>query len=381
MTEEMKSSQENKDTPEKEIDREEKKKEEGSVVKNLISLLILVVGLFVGSVFIDIVQLASGQGVSRQALSSSDIFEVDGKTWVAFEEPMAKLTVLTDEDCEACDPSQALLFLRRYLPTLLAEEVSVNSEEGKRMVEDAGVKTLPAFVFDSSIEDTSFYFQAEQIFSANANQTAYALDISQLGLPIGKYLELPEVDTEEDIILGNVDAPLTIIEFSDFECPYCQLLHPSINQALEEFDGQVRFVYKHLPLGFHAQAENAALASECANEQDAFAMYADTLFENQGAWSNTEGTALFKQYAVQLGLNSTTFNQCLDSQKYQERIERGMAQAQEFGVSGTPGTFIGDQFLGGAAQYDRFKAIVEEELGTKSSEETEEGEESGVEEE
>jgi protein-disulfide isomerase len=368
MTEEMKSAQESKD----ESERGGEQKESGSVVKNLISLLILVVGLFIGSVFIDIVQLASGQGISRQALSSSDIFEADGKTWVAFEEPMAKLTVINDEECEACDPSQAILFLRRYLPTLLAEEVSVDSEAGKRLIEESGAKTLPAFVFDSSVEDTSFYLQAEQIFSANEKGTAYALDVSQLGLPIGKYLELPEVDEQEDIIVGNIDAPLTIIEFSDFQCPYCQLLHPSINQALEEFDGQIRFVYKHLPLGFHAQAENAALASECANEQEAFLAYADTLFENQAVWGETEGTAMFKQYATQLGLNSTTFNQCLDSKKYQEKVERDMAQAQEFGVSGTPGTFIGDQFLGGAAQYDRFKSIIEEELGIEAPETLEE---------
>jgi len=360
MSKEMKKEEENE---EKDVFEEgESQEKKSSTIKNLTSLLIIVTGLFVGSIFIDIVQLVSGEGVSRSVLGQSDIFEIGERTWVAYEEPIARVSVLTDENCEECDPSQALLFLRRYLPTLLAEEVSIDSAQGERIIEEANVNTLPAFVFDKSIVDTSFYLQAAQIFQSDEKESLYALDVAQLGLPVGKYLELPEVG-EDAIVVGNPDAPVTIVEFSDFQCPYCQLLHPSIRQALEEFDGQIRFVYKHLPLSFHAQAENAALASECANEQGKFIEYADTLFENQAQWGETEGTASFKRYASTLGLNTTTFNQCLDSQKYQEKIASDVEEAQKFGISGTPGTFVGSQFLGGAAQYESFKAMIEQELG------------------
>lgn len=369
------------DSPEldSETPAEEPKSEKGDQQnKNLMSALIIILGLFVGSIFVDIVQLVSGEGISQRALSQSDVFEAGEKTWVAYDEPMARVTVLTDDECEACDPSQALLFLRRYIPTMLAEEVDATSAQGEVLAERAGVKTLPAFVFDDSIKDTTFYLQAEQIFAANEDESLLALDVAQLGVPVGKYLELPDVNPEEDIIVGAEDAPVTIVEFSDFQCPYCKMLHPAITQALDEFEGRIRYVYKHLPLGFHPQAENAALASECADDQEGFLEYADVLFENQEDWAETEGTAAFKRYAANLGLNTAEFNQCLDSAEYQDKIEADIAEAQEFGVSGTPGTFVGDQFLGGAAQFETLKGLIEDELGMEEGEDaSEEQEEEG----
>jgi protein-disulfide isomerase len=341
------------------------RKEKGEKrVKDLVPALIVLLGLFVGSVFVDVAQLAAGEGVSHRALSKSDMFELGGKTWVAFEEPSARVSVITDDSCEKCDPSQVLVFLRRYLPTMLAENVAASSDAGKAIIERANIQTLPALVFDSSVRDTTFFLQAEQLFQPSEDESIYTLDAVQLGLPVGKYLELPSVN-EEDIVVGAVDAPVTIVEFSDFECPYCAMLHPAIRQALEAYEGKVRFVYKHLPLSFHAQAENAALASECANEQGKFWEYADTLFENQGQWSETEGTASFKRYAANLGLNTTTFNQCLDSAKYQDKIDADIEEAQKFGISGTPGTFVGEQFLGGASSFETLATMIEDELGSE----------------
>ncbi len=342
--------------------------EEGPLLKNVVSVLIIVVGLFFGSIFVDIIQLASGQGISQKILGESDVFESGEKTWVAFDEAIVRVSVLTDEECQECDPAQALLFLRRYMPTILAEEVSVYSEKGKKLVEQEKVKTLPAFIFDADVMETSFYLQASQLFQANKTQSLFSLDIAQLGLSVGKYLVLPEVK-ENDIIVGAKNAPVTLIEFSDFECPYCRVLHPTIGQALEEFDGKIRFVYKHLPLSFHPQAENAALASECANEQGKFMEYVDILFEKQEEWSGTEGTALFKRYAVNARLNAGEFNKCLDSQRYKDKVTSDAQEAQEFGISGTPGMFVGGQFLGGAAQYETLKAMIVSELEKVSEKE------------
>jgi protein-disulfide isomerase len=357
-----------KEVPEQNETKTPPLQEEGPLLKNVVSVLIIVVGLFFGSIFVDIIQLASGQGISQKILGESDVFESGEKTWVAFDESIVRVSVLTDEECQECDPAQALLFLRRYMPTILAEEVSVYSEKGKKLVEQEKVKTLPAFIFDADVMETSFYLQASQLFQANETQSLFSLDIAQLGLSVGKYLVLPEVK-ENDIIVGAKNAPVTLIEFSDFECPYCRVLHPTIGQALEEFDGQIRFVYKHLPLSFHPQAENAALASECANEQGKFMEYVDILFEKQEEWSGTEGTALFKRYSVNARLNAGEFNKCLDSQRYKDKVTSDAQEAQEFGISGTPGMFVGGQFLGGAAQYETLKAMIVSELEKVSEKE------------
>ncbi|QQS61446.1 MAG: DsbA family protein [Candidatus Moraniibacteriota bacterium] len=358
----------NDDEAEKEIEEkdeeslnEEEKKggETSDKMKTLISVLIIVGGLFAGSLFVDIAQLVTGKGISSQTLESTDIFSLNNKTWVSFEEPITKVSVLVDKDCEECDPSQALLFLRRYIPTMLASEVDVTSNEGKKLIEESKITALPAFVFDTSVAKTDFYLQAAQLFIPKEDKSSFSLDIAQLGVPVGKYLKLPEVG-ENDIVVGS--GPVTIIEFSDFQCPYCQVLHTSMSKILKEYNGKVRLVYKHLPLDFHQQAQNAALASECANEQGKFLVYADYLFANQKDWGEIEGLAIFKRYAGTLKLNVADFNRCVDENQYTQKISSNMKEAQSFGINGTPGTFINDSFFNGAVEYEKLKATIEKEL-------------------
>ena len=348
------SEEEKNESPEEKSDR----------LKTLTSVLIIVVGLFVGSLFIDTAQLVTGKGLSSRVLETTDIFSLNDKTWVSFEEPITKVSVLVDDTCEECDPSQALLFLRRYIPTMLASEVKVSSNEGKKLIEDMGVTALPAFVFDKKIVETDFYSQAAQLFVSKENNSFYSLDIAQLGIPVGKYLVLPEVK-ENDIAIGSENAPVTIVEYSDFQCPYCQMLHTSLSKVLKEYGDKIRFVYKHLPLDFHPQAQNAALASECANEQEKFLPYADYLFSNQKEWGETEGLAIFKRYASTLGLNVAQFNRCVDENTYGEKIATDAAEAQSFGINGTPGMFINDSFSNGAMEYEALKQMIEKELSSQ----------------
>lgn len=335
------------------------KNNENKKIKNLISLVILLGGLFIGSVFVDVVQLIKGGGYSQRTLSQIDVFESAGKTWVAYPDPIVKIQVLVDENCDGCNPEETLVLLRRILPTISATKVDQNSEEGEKMLADLNIKTLPAYIFSKEIEETDFYFQAQQLFEKFNDK--YVLKTAEAGIPIGKYIDLPEV-SENDIKIGPDDAKVKVIEFSDFQCPFCKSFHPSIKKALEEYGDKIQYVYKHLPLGFHLQAENAALASECANEQGKFLAYADKLFENQDDWGQSEGTQKFKTLALQIGLNASQFNQCLDDVKYQEKVNKDKEEAASFGISGTPGTFINDQFRGGAIDFENLKTIIDEEL-------------------
>jgi len=328
-------------------------------VKNLISLAILLGGLFVGSLFVDIGQLVRSGGFSFGRLGGADIFHSGDKTWVAYTDPIITIQVINDDSCENCKPDEALLGLKRILPTILTQKVDQNSAEGQKMVADLGIKSIPAFVFSQEVEKTDFFQQASAVLDKKGNQ--YVLNTAQVGLPVGKYLETPSI-SDSDMKVGSQDAKVKIVEFSDFQCPFCKALHTTMKKVLSDYGDKILFVFKEFPLPIHPQAPSAALASECANEQGKFLPYADKLFDSQTDWGKSTGTQKFKTYAAQLGLNATQFNQCLDDKKYQSKVDADLAEGKNFGLSGTPGTFINNQFENGAIDYAALKNIIDSEL-------------------
>lgn len=144
--------------------------------------------------------------------------------------------------------------------------------------------------------------------------------------------------TEDDHIRGNADAAITIIEYSDFQCPYCSRFHPTMQQVMEEYTDSVRWVFRHFPLSFHPEATPAAIASECAAEQGKFWEYADELFANQSGL----GSEFYVTLASDLGLNTANFNACLQNEKYADKVEAQAQAGGAAGVSGTPGSFVID---------------------------------------
>lgn len=328
-------------------------------VKDLSAIIIILAGLFAGSLFVDFVQLALGRGFSSQAVKTHALLEAGGKTWVAYDDPKVTVQIVTDKECEACDPSEALVWLRRVLPTLEAMPIESGSDTGKLLIERFQVTSLPAFIFSGNVAESHFYAQASSLFEAAGGR--YFFDMGKIGLPVGKYLTLPKID-DTDITVGPKDASVKIIEYADFQCPYCKVFQADVNKALKEYEGKILFVYKHLPLSFHPQAQNAALAGSCANEQGKFQAYADNLFAKQDEWSKTAGTQKFKDYAWRLGLNGRQFTQCLDTKKYQDKMNTDMAEAESFAISGTPGTFVNGTFLPGAVGYESLKQAIDAEL-------------------
>ena len=329
-------------------------------IKNLISVAILLAGLFAGSLFIDVAQMVRGKGLSQKALSKTDIFNLDGKTWVAYSEPIVKAKVISDDSCEACKPDQVLVWFRRILPTILPQKIDANSEEGKNLLAKFGIKSIPAFVFDKEVKNTDFYTQAAALF--NEKNDNLVLNTTELGIEVGKFVETPAI-SDQDVQIGNKDAKVKLIEFSDFQCPYCKAFQlNTIQKILKDYGDKILFVYKNLPLDFHPQAQNAALAAACANEQGKFEAYSDKLFNSQDDWGKSEGTQKFKTYAAQMGIKTTDFNKCLDDKKYQDKINSDLGQAKDFGISGTPAIFINNQFKGGAVGYDEIKLVIDEEL-------------------
>jgi protein-disulfide isomerase len=176
--------------------------------------------------------------------------------------------------------------------------------------------------------------------------------------------------TSSDHIRGNANAKVTLVEYSDFECPFCQRFHPVTQELLKTYGDKIRFVYRHFPLSFHANAQKEAEASECIAElggQDKFWNFVDTIFERTTA--NGTGFALDKlgPLAAELGVNQTEFQTCLDSGKHEKLVKDQIADGTKGGVSGTPSTFIINpkeetQILVGAQPIESFKTAIDSSL-------------------
>ncbi len=171
------------------------------------------------------------------------------------------------------------------------------------------------------------------------------------------------IDVGDNPAKGPADAKVTIVEFSDFECPYCaRFVQDAYPQILANYGDKVRFVFINLPLtSIHEHAQKAAEAAECANEQGAFWQFHDIMFQNQDALTVDN----LKSYAAQLQLDTAKFNDCLDTGKMADEVDADLAAGEkavaDAGLDrfGTPGFFINGVHLAGAQPYDVFKAAID----------------------
>ncbi|MBF0623944.1 MAG: DsbA family protein [Magnetococcales bacterium] len=168
-----------------------------------------------------------------------------------------------------------------------------------------------------------------------------------------------EVLGPADLVRGPATAPVTIVEFSDFQCSYCQRVQKTLKTVLERFPDKVKLVYRHLPLPIHPQATKAAEAAQCAADQGGFWAYHDALFEHGGEME----PAYLKELAGKLKLDNKKFDHCLDSNQHAKRLAEDQAEANRLGVSGTPSFFINGIRKVGALPVAEFIQVIQAELG------------------
>jgi protein-disulfide isomerase len=157
--------------------------------------------------------------------------------------------------------------------------------------------------------------------------------------------------------LGPASAPVQLVEFADFECPYCIKVYPELKKLKAEFGDRISLVYKDFPLPMHAHAEKAAEAARCAGVQNKFWPYHDRLFS-----STQIDVPQLKQFATDLGLDMAKFNICLDSGQQAAAVQKDAAEAKKIGLSGTPSFFLNGHFFTGALQYEDLRKMVLREL-------------------
>lgn len=166
-----------------------------------------------------------------------------------------------------------------------------------------------------------------------------------------------EVGTGGRPIKGPENAPITIISFSDYECPFCQRAEETVAEVLKEYGDKVRFVHRDFPLAFHANAHGASQAAHCAHEQGKFWEMHAKLFEAKDL-----SISNLKDIAKELGFDTGKFNYCLESGQFKDAVDRDMADGAAVGVEGTPAFFINGRMLSGAQPFSEFKKIIDAEI-------------------
>ncbi|MFH1224005.1 MAG: thioredoxin domain-containing protein [Pseudomonadota bacterium] len=178
--------------------------------------------------------------------------------------------------------------------------------------------------------------------------------VMKMKKPKGKKINVQISD--DDASKGPKNAKVTVVEFSDFQCPFCKKASDNGARIMKDYGDKVRFVFRHFPLSFHENAHKAAQAAACANEQGKFFEMHDKLFENNTALTDAD----FKKYATELALDAKKFEDCLTTGKFKSKIDKDLTDGQKYGISGAPTYFINGYMVVGAVPYDELKKSIDE---------------------
>ena len=219
---------------------------------------------------------------------------------------------------------------------------------------------------------------SNQISTTDLDEAMAKLELKLLQnkLPTKQAAEPVKISVDDDPIIGDPNAPITIVEFSDFQCPFCARFHTqTLPSLLVEYieQGKVKIVFRDFPIqSIHPNALPASVAAECANDQNKFREMHDALFENQNNWNKLEtidALSLFSQYASDMQLDQESFDSCLNSGKHIPEIQNDLNDGRDYGVSGTPGFFVGNDQIGfvelkGAQPFESFKKVIDAQLNS-----------------
>lgn len=203
------------------------------------------------------------------------------------------------------------------------------------------------------ISDRIGTITGDVVIADDSGSEDVGVDLGAGGADLGDYENT--FDVEGSPVLGDLDkAKVVILEFSDFQCPYCASGQSTMNALVEKYGDDIAIVFKHFPLSFHEYAQQASEASMCADDQDMFWEYHDGLFDNQAGIN----PGYFQQLATELGLDLDDFNDCLNSGKYTSKVNKDFSYGAELGVTGTPGFFVNGELVKGAQPQEVFEGMI-----------------------
>jgi protein-disulfide isomerase len=287
----------------------------------------------------------------------SEVFEHESK---AFEVKFNKLRSVLLQKLVEKDPRKNGLSNDEFLSKYIAKDVKISDKEIDAFIKD---QNIPAEHINPQVrEKIKNYLEIERkkeaVDSWLADQTKKS--------PVEVYIPKPRrptfpVDVGNAPFAGDKDAKVVIIEFSDFQCPFCAKGAELLKKIKEKYGKKVKVSFKQFPLPFHNHAEQAAVASLCANEQssDLFWKMHDEMFANQETALDPEG---LKKTGKKIGLKTEAFEKCLADNKYLAQVKADMEEGKKIGVKSTPTFFVNGQLVSGAQPMEVFAEIIEEEL-------------------
>jgi protein-disulfide isomerase len=242
-----------------------------------------------------------------------------------------------------------------YTKKMVDDKIIPPSEKEIRAVYDAR-KGADAMPFDNVKDKIAEYLIGNQRRQLEGRLIAELKEESEVKV----YLESPriEIDMAEAPHRGSDSAPVTLVDFSDYECGFSKRARATIEEVLDAYGNKMLYVFKDYPLSFHRNAARAAEAAHCAGDQGKYFEYNHVLFKNQNSLSLED----LKEYAQELNLDMKKFNKCLTTSKYAKRVQDSLAEGSAAGVSGTPAFFINGIMLSGAQPFSSFKEIIDAEL-------------------
>jgi len=301
-----------------------------------------------------------------------------GKFWQMHELMFQHQTELSEAKYEEW-AKQIGLDLSRWRKDKESPEIASAIEGDSKYANQVGADGTPAFFINGRFISGAQPFEAfkpvidEQIEKANAAEKKgvkpeklYEVLMAQNVQSLGQAQPQPEqqaavkIEIGDAPVLGPKGAPVTIVEWSDFQCPFCGRVEPTLQQLRDEYKGKIRFAWKNQPLSFHPNAMPAAEAAMAAHEQGRFWEFHDALFKKQGQLS----PALYNEVARQLGLDMDRFHASIEGRKNTAQIEADMAAGNAVGAQGTPTFFINGKKLVGAQPIDAFKQMIDAELAS-----------------
>jgi protein-disulfide isomerase len=271
-----------------------------------------------------------------------------------------KLDELITEKILILEASKRGIPVQQLLQEEIGAKVSVVTPEQAQAFYEANKNRIKQ-PFEKVADQVTAYLQQQ----GQEQRRQALLKELQPEYPVTIALRMPKIEiaTEGEPALGPENAPVTIVEFSDFQCPYCRQVQAPLKKLLAEYEGKVKLVFRDFPLrNIHPQAQKAAEAAHCAEEQQKFWPYHDKLFATTSLQIDD-----LKKVAQELELNMEQFTACLDSNKHAKGIDADMRDGQNAGVNATPSFFINGYPVSGAASYERFKELVDTALAQIAS--------------
>lgn len=300
------------------------------------------------------------------------------------EDIKSSLLIVEDKTCANCQVDFLAEQIKiNLIPNLTVEKVEYDSEVGLSITNQLGIKIAPIFLFSKNLEQRDDWEKLASVMIPVQISGEDLLLLNPMAIEFKTLIEEP-IQTETAITIGDENAKVTLVEFSDFECPVCALMKgspklteefkaqnadfvPTIPKIMEEYveTGKVKYVFYNFPIDrIHPSARAAHNAGLCANEQSKFKEYSDSLYENREEWveSKDKINEVLIEFADDLELDKSEFETCLNNQKYNSQIDEEMKLALPYGVAGTPTYFVNKQIISGLVDYETFKSVIESEL-------------------